>query len=389
MKQYLSAIALGLALIFPVILSAQNNVDLDKYIQRLKLDKAGPLKETGYLSAGSDFLYGQDYFDAKNYSSAEWYFMDAVKKQKDNPFANYQLAISLIRQNDQSKKQQAQEYLDAAFRLNPSLKENYKKEIPEDTTRGNNQTFPTNTNSTDNNNVGNNNKKPGLNAYVESLKYSKVTGGAETAMGTTGRDALYGIEYYEANEYRGAETSFALALARDANNAYINYFMAVLMAAQGKNEAAKPYLQKAVTTDPSLSESYDKDVATATGNWQKLVESRKLKIPPPTKKIEGGPLVFGNYTCHQSVWNGPNKSPAYSFLYKGNFSLNSNGTYRWLDNGEAGAYKYNAKTGDVTWLSGYFKTSGAKTTKYQPNSETAQITVNFSESYRWECGCNK
>ncbi|MCW3111868.1 MAG: hypothetical protein JWR18_264 [Segetibacter sp.] len=389
MKQYLLTIALSIALIFPLILSAQNNIDLDKYIQRLKDDKAGPLKETGFLSAGSDFLYGQEYFEAKNYSSAEWYFKDAVKKQKDNSFANYQLAISLIRQNDQNKKQQAQEYLDAAFRLNPLLKENYKKDIPEDTTSGNDQAPPTKANFPENNNGGNNNKKIGLAAYIEGLKSSKAAGGTETAMGTAGREALYGMDYYEANEYRSAETSFALALAKEANNAYINYLMAVSMAAQGKNEAAKPYFQKAVTTDPTLKESYNKDVAIATGKWQGLVGSRTLKTPPPIKKTDDGPLVFGNYTCHQSVWNGPNKSPAYSFRYKGNFSLNSNGTYKWLDNGEAGTYKYNAKTGEVTWLSGYFKTSGAKATKYQPNTETAQLTVNFSESYRWECGCKK
>lgn len=373
--------AWAITLLFPLVLTAQNNDDLDNYIQRLREDKAGSLKETGYLSAGSDFLYGQDYFNAKSYSSAEWYFMEAVKKQKNNAFANYQLAISLLRQNDPNKKQQAQEFLNVAFQLNPSLKERYKKDVP-----GISNTLATNTPAPKDNPSTIN--KPGLTAYIEGLKSSKAAGGTETAMGTAGREALYGIEYYEANEYRSAETSFALALAKDPNHTYINYLMAVSMAAQGKTEA-KSFFQKAVATDPSLKNNFTKDVANATINWQKLEASRKLKIPSPVKKTVGGNLVFGNYTCHRSVWNGPNKSPAYSFKYKGYFSLQSNGTYKWLDNGETGTYKYDSKTGNVTWLSGYFRTSGASSAPYHLNSKTAQITVNFSDSNTWECSCER
>ncbi|WP_207496995.1 tetratricopeptide repeat protein [Aridibaculum aurantiacum] len=383
-------------LLFSSVASAQEKDELDKYIQHLKDDNAGPRKETGFLSAGSDFLYGQGYFDAKNYSSAEWYFMDVVKKQKDNAFANYQLAISLIRQNDAAKKQQAQEYLDAAFRLNPSLKDRYQKDVPAGTITAT-QTTPANnppaTSTPPANNPPNNNpvttNLTGLDAYIDRLKRSSATFGAETAMNTAGQEALYGIGYYEKNDLGSAETRFRLALARDAEQPYINYMMAISLAAQGNKEAAKPFLQKAFAKDASLVRRYDNDLPKAMAEWKKLEDAKQVKTSPPTKETYGGRLVFGNYTCHQSVWNGPNRSPAYSFQYKGYFALKADGTYRWLDNGQTGRYKYDAKTGNITWLSGYFKTSGVKSTQYKVDKEMAQATVNFSESYRWECGCER
>jgi tetratricopeptide (TPR) repeat protein len=390
MRKFIFTTSFFLAIFFPFPGSAQNNDDLDNYIQRLKEDKAGPRKETGFLTAGSDFLYGQEYFDAKNYSSAAGYFMDAVKKQNDNAFANYQLAVSLIRQNDPFKKQQARPYLEAAFRLYPSLKERYKTDVPETLQAGNDQTPATTGTAGAGTSVGNKNSAmTGFDAYIARLRSARATGGAETAMNTAGRDALYGIESYEANAYDRAETNFFLALARDGDNPYINYLMAVSMAAQGKNATAKPYLQKAVEKDPSLAERYTLDVANAQTSWQKLVDAKKIKVTPPVKKAFGGALVFGNYTCHLTVWNGPNTSPAYSYQYKGYVALKADGTYRWLDDGETGKYKYDAKTGTLTWLSGYLKTSGARSTQYRINDQTAQMTIDFTDTYRWECGCQK
>ena len=129
MKKLCLPIIIIITLFFPQFLHAQSSGDLKSYIKHLKDDHAGLLKETGFLTAGSYFLYAQEYFVAKNYSSAEWYLMQAVKKQKDNAFANYQLGISLMRQNDQNKKHQAQEYIQAAFDLNPSLEERYNKDV--------------------------------------------------------------------------------------------------------------------------------------------------------------------------------------------------------------------------------------------------------------------
>src|SRR5687767_3841292 len=96
-------LALATCMLLPEVLFAQQRDDLDNYIKRLKDDYAGARKETGFLSAGSDFLYAQEYFEARNYSSSEWYYKDVVRKEKDNPYANYQLAIAMLRQNDPHK----------------------------------------------------------------------------------------------------------------------------------------------------------------------------------------------------------------------------------------------------------------------------------------------
>jgi hypothetical protein len=100
-------------------------------------------------------------------------------------------------------------------------------------------------------------------------------------------------------------------------------------------------------------------------------------------------LLYGNYTCHVSVWNGPNVSPAYRFDYKGYFALKKEGSYRWLDDGATGKFTYNATTGELKWLSGYFKGFKPQITRYQTGDKTAQITITFSDTYRWECGCDK
>lgn len=226
--------AMAITLIFPLTIFSQGNDDLDNYIQRLKKDKAGALLETGYLSAGSDFLYAQEYFDAKNYSSAQWYFMSAVNKATDNAFANYQLALSLLKQNDQNKTKQAQQYLDAAFRLNRGLKERYKVDVQVVSDIEKMQPVTAKNNSQTLSNQISPVKKGGLKEYMDSLKYSHSIGGTETSNGTAGREAVYGIEFYEANDYSGAETSFALALTKDPNNAYINYLMALSLANQEK-----------------------------------------------------------------------------------------------------------------------------------------------------------
>jgi hypothetical protein len=65
MKKRLLTVAFAIAFCIPLLVSAQDKDDLDKYIQYLKDDYAGQRKETGFLSAGSDFLYAQEYFEAK------------------------------------------------------------------------------------------------------------------------------------------------------------------------------------------------------------------------------------------------------------------------------------------------------------------------------------
>jgi hypothetical protein len=169
----------------------------------------------------------------------------------------------------------------------------------------------------------------------------------------------------------------------------VNYLKAVSLAAQGKTDEAGTFLAKAVAGDASLTNRFKEDAATAAKKWDQQKEEKTVKSSPSKPVKYGGKLFFGNYTCHVSVWNGPNVSPAYRYDYKGYFALKRDGSYRWLDDGATGKFSYNESTGELRWLSGYFKGFQPEITQYQTGEKTAQITISFSDSYRWECGCDK
>ncbi|HEY1112016.1 MAG TPA: tetratricopeptide repeat protein [Chitinophagaceae bacterium] len=368
---------LALLLLTSSFLHAQDTQDdLDRYVERLRRSSASGGNETAFLSPGADFLYGQDYFEAKNYSSAVWYFQDVLKKDKDNAFAHYQLAIALMRQNDKYKTQQAQDHLREAFRLQPSLKERYGRDVPAAKAAG---LPPAAMEAAA--------KTQGLEAYIEGLKYSRATGGKETVMFSAGQEVMYGYDYYEKGEYASAETRFRLALAIDPENPYIHYLLAVSQAAQGEKSEAQTHYNKAITGDAGLKNSYAKEVAAAAARHKAYEDSKKVTTTPAAKPVYGGALVYGKYTCHQSVWNGPNISPAYSYKYHGYFELKKDGTYRWLDDGATGRYTYDARTGTVRFTSGHLAT--ARSSRYQSSKTVPQITVTFTDNYRWECGCKK
>lgn len=357
---------------------------LDSYIKRLRQSQASGGAETAFLTTGSEFLYGQDYFDAGNYSSAAYYFQTIVQREKDHPYANYQLAIALLKQNDPEKAKQAQIHLASSFQALPALKERYKKDIPVGTAPSKAPDLNT---TPDEKPAAE--AKTGLDTYIEQIKHSRSTSGSATAMFTPGLDAFYGIEYYENGAFSSAETSFSLSLSKDQDNPYVNYLKAVSMAAQGKTNEAKSFLAKATASDASLRNRFIEDAASAAQKWKKQQEAKTIKPTPSQPAKYGGKLVFGNYTCHVSVWNGPNVSPAYRFDYKGYFALKNDGSYRWLDNGATGKYNYDPATGELIWLSGHFKGLQPKITQYQLGDTTAQITISFSDNNRWECGCNK
>ena len=138
----------------------------------------------------------------------------------------------------------------------------------------------------------------------------------------------------------------------------------------------------------AVKNRFANDARLSTETFKKKEAAKKPVTTPASKPVYGGALVFGNYNCSETVWNGPNQTPAYRHVPKGYFQLKSNGTYRWLDDGATGKYTYDAKTGNLKFLSGYLAPI-AKSSKYQTGTTVAQITVNFSESYKWECGCNK
>lgn len=362
---------------------------LDTYINRLKKSAASGGSETAFLSIGSDFMYAQEYIEAGNFSSAEYNLKAILRRDNNHPYANYQLAYVLMKQKDQYKAKEAVEYFDKAFASIPSLKDRYSRDFP-----GSKNIEPVmpvvgNSNPVENKPGNSDDRVKGLDQYIEKIKYSRATGGSETYMLSAGLDAFYGIEYYEKAEYGSAATNFGLSLSKDPDNAYVNYLYAISLTAQGKTSEARAYLQKAIGTDASLLDRYKKEAPVAISKWKKAEDAKKVKSSPPTKVSYGGALYYGNYTCHVNVWNGPNASPAYRSDYQGYFQLRKDGTYRWLDDGSIGKYKYDPATGKITWLSGYFKSHNIRSTMYQPGTTVSQISVQYSENYKWECGCKK
>ncbi|MDO6388698.1 hypothetical protein Q4E40_01080 [Pontibacter sp. BT731] len=380
------SLALGTAQLY-----AQEASDaLDAYIKKLKHSSATGGSETAFLSVGSDFMYAQEYLEAGNYASAAYSFASIVRAHPDHAFANYQYAVSLLKQKDPEKTKLAQQFFQKAIELDPSLKARHEKDVPaqaasepvKPATPANNdqpaETTPAKTEAV----------ATGLDAYIAQLKHSDATGGKETQMFAPGQEAVQGIFYYEKGEFSSAETRFSLSLSVDPENPYVNYLKAVSLAAQGNDAAAKPFYQAAIAGDKTLAARYAGDVASGKAKWSKLQASKEVKTTPARKVTYGGALVYGNYTCDQSVWNGPNVSPAYRYDYKGYFALKKDGTYRWLDDGGTGRYSYNAKTGVITWLSGPMKGKAPKVSKYQKGTTVAQVTVEF-DGYTWQCGCNK
>ena len=352
--------------------------DLDNYIKRLRQSQATGGQETAFLSAGSSFLYGQDYFESKQYDMAAMYFRQALDKEPGNAYFNYQFGISLLKQNDEQKKLQAQPYLQKAFELNPNLKSRNEADVPSVSKESSKKTTPSSSEK----------KANSLDAYLEELKYSRSTGGKKTVMNSAGLDVVYGYEYYENGEFVSAATNFHLAVSKNPEDIYANYLLGVSLTAQGKTNEATPYLTKAFAGDTNLQTRFANDAKVTTALFKKKEAAKKPITTPATAPVYGGTLVFGNYACSETVWNGPNQSPAYRHEPKGYFQLRANGTYRWLDDGITGKYSYDSKTGVIKFSSGYFA-SIAKSSKFQPGKTVAQITVHFSDSYKWECGCNK
>jgi hypothetical protein len=57
---------LFVAFCFTLSSTALAQDELDLYVAKLKQSKASGGSETAFMSAGSDFLYGQEYFESKN-----------------------------------------------------------------------------------------------------------------------------------------------------------------------------------------------------------------------------------------------------------------------------------------------------------------------------------
>lgn len=236
-----------------------------------------------------------------------------------------------------------------------------------------------------------------LHKYMAYIKAAYEKRSAETSMGTLGYEMIYGLEYFEAKSYDYASWRFETILRMDENHPYAHYLLGLCQLAMGKVALGKASLNKAIFLLPGLKSRHDSDIATYTKPTPKAVTKPEEKKEPATVKKEtkpaaeklGGPLVFGNYNCHYQQYQGAGAIVAYKSIPQGYFRLNANGTYRWLDNGETGKYKYDAATGKITWLSGYFAKSKPVSTVYKPGEKVASIKLEMRKNYTWGCGCNK
>ncbi|NTS41624.1 hypothetical protein HRG84_11970 [Flavisolibacter sp. BT320] len=237
-----------------------------------------------------------------------------------------------------------------------------------------------------------------LTNYMAHIKAAYEKRSAETSMGTIGYEMVYGLESFEAKSYDYASWRFEAILRMDANHSISYYLLGLCQLAMGKDAAGKASLEKAIALLPELKQRRDGDIAlySKKGTTTTVAAQVKRNETTPVKKEEkptaesaGGPLVFGNYNCHYQQYQGAGAIVAYKSIPQGYFRLNANGTYRWLDNGETGKYKYDAKTGKITWLSGYFAKSKPVSTRYISGEKVASIKVEMRPNYTWGCGCNK
>lgn len=238
-----------------------------------------------------------------------------------------------------------------------------------------------------------------LSRYITHIKAAYEKRSAETSIGTIGYEMAYGIESFEAKSYEYASWRFEAILRMDESHAISQYLLGLCQLAMGKDALGKASLDKAIALVPALKERRESDIVLYSKKQAiqtAVVVPAGAKDPAPVKNSEkravdkpGGPLHFGNYNCHYQQYQGAGAIVAYRSVPQGYFRLNANGTYRWLDNGETGNYKYDAKTGTITWLTGYFAKSKPVSTRYQPGEKVASIKIEMRKNYTWGCGCNK
>jgi tetratricopeptide (TPR) repeat protein len=385
-----------LSVFSPAVFSQQSPDPITAYYKHLKESKEKGGAETAFMSVGSDMLSALEYFEAKNYSAASWNFNAILRKEPENPYANFLYGACLAKLD---KSSEAKSYIEKAAQLMPALgalaKAQLSKLVAEE---------PVSLLDKD---VAQQGLDP-ISAYYNRLKESKTRGDAETAFLSVGNDMLYALEYFEAKNYDAASRDFNAILRKEPQNAYANFLYGASLAKLGKGKEAKPYLEKSAQIMPALNEAAKAQISKLVIEEPKSLfeednEKAKAEAAPAPQPIAktpaakpaadpkaGGKLVLGSYVCDYQQYQGSNGfGAAYKSVYQGYFFLKADGTYRWLDNGGTGKYKYDAKTGKITWLSGHMKTIAPLSTNFTDGQKVASIKVKFSDNYTWGCGCNK
>lgn len=109
--------------------------------------------------------------------------------------------------------------------------------------------------------------------------------------------------------------------------------------------------------------------------------------PPAKPHVENaaGKIKYGPYVCKDVIVR-PGEMTR--FEPKGSFTLEPDGTYRWLANGGTGRYTFDAATNTIAWISGHLSAAPNRTT-YRPSTSVAGIEIEWSPVYRWQCGNSK
>lgn len=115
------------------------------------------------------------------------------------------------------------------------------------------------------------------------------------------------------------------------------------------------------------------------GRVRPTSEVKAQEAVKPKVADKGGPLATGTYACDTGSVGG--------YQARGALTLRADGGYDHVRGG--GRYAYDARSGKVRFISGYFATTKASGT-FLPGKRTSQIDIDFPgppASY-WSCGRN-
>lgn len=113
------------------------------------------------------------------------------------------------------------------------------------------------------------------------------------------------------------------------------------------------------------------------------IRPRSTTLPAPSKNpAPGGALVYGAYNCVYQTFSaqrGVQRTP------QGSLTLRADGTYRRYDNGDSGRYRYDARSGAITWLSGPVADQQPEKTTFVRWRTQAEIQLTLKGTYEWTC----
>ncbi|MFC4425216.1 hypothetical protein [Deinococcus navajonensis] len=348
--------------------------------------------DRSFLSVGNDLNYALGWLKSGKYSEAMTPLGLTGAKGADDPFVQLFLAFALA---GQGKAAEAQAALSNATRLLPAL-QSYAQVITSyarpastpaaSTTAGAKPTPPQTASPAA--------TKPGLSLTARPVTtMTAALNETERLWASTGPSrAMFSTHWhveqilYDLRQQNPAGAKVQISAARKAlttpqnqtDRAFLDLLDAFAAAQQGNRTQVTQALS-ALTGSPhrqalqpltDFLSTYQPPKATAT--------------PAPVASAKpGGPLVAGNYSC----WlERPGLNGSRNDVPRGTLTLRTNGTYTYM--GKAGAYRYNAQTGVLTFTAGFFANPVPERTTFLKHTKTAQIDIHWAYANDWSCGIN-